>query len=114
MSQSTLMQAERHCHPESWNRLTAVWMALHWPGATPAELLKLLQAVAPPLNGSAQRVLRALERQPWQVRALPGAAVGSARLGVQVRVVGRTWWLRFETVPFLRIVAIESVDAFGR
>ena len=110
MSPTEHPQAERLCHPESWRRLAPVWLALHCPEATPAVLLGLLQSVAPPLSASAQRVLRSLERQPWRVQALPGAGAASARLGFQLLVGGSGWWLRFEAVPRLRIVAIESID----
>jgi hypothetical protein len=104
------LQAQRLCHPESWRRLAPVWLALHRPDATPADLLRLLQSVAPALTPSAQRVLRALQRQPWRVQALPGGGAGSARLGFQLQVGGGSWWLRFEAVPQLRIVAIESIE----
>lgn len=110
MSPTEHLQAERLCHPESWRRLAPVWLAPHWPDAAPADLLRLLQSVPPPLTPSAQRVLRALQRQPWRVQALPGASAGSARLGFQLQVGGGRWWLRFEAVPQLRIVAIESID----
>lgn len=109
MSQTPAEMCAANCQWASWQRLTPQLHGLHWPDASPLGLAQLLDEVAAPLRPVAQRVLGRMARQPWQVQALAGPYRRTARLGFTVHAGHQGWWLQFETVPRLRISAIEPL-----
>jgi hypothetical protein len=99
------------CRRDSWDRLAPRLAAMHIPSSSgPEALVQLLDEAGGRVRADAQRVLRALERQPWRVQALEGPYRGAAKLGFHVHAGSQGWWLQFEPAPRLRIVRIETLS----
>jgi hypothetical protein len=101
-------QIVRLCRLDSWQRLRPKLAALHAPTDAGPELVIdwLLDAFAP-AQPEAQRVLRAIARQPWRVDALTGLYDRDPRLGFRLSAGATTWWLQLSPAPRLHIHRIE-------
>lgn len=103
-------RAALHCSAGSWQRMQRRLVMMQGPvGAGPEVLVHWLLEAPGRVRADAQRLLRTMERRPWQVLPLVGRYHGPARLGFCVVSGARKWWLQFEPAPSLRIVRIEVI-----
>jgi hypothetical protein len=117
LTATQIQQITTNCRLDSWQRLGAVFTALHLPAGTGPQVVAdwLLQA-RPTLRTEALRVLLALQRQRWSVEGVPATGLtgasntglsASARSGLLIKAGLSTWWLRFAHHPRLQVQAIE-------
>lgn len=97
------------CRMENWRRLLPHLFAMHLPADVGPEVLVqwLLETVGPS-RAEAQRLLRAMERQPWRALRLTGPRVLPVQLGFCVAAGRVHRWLQLEGPPRWRIVRIEA------